>query len=138
MLRTEPIPCPNQVKARAPEQPFMGAAALLVAGDAVLLKAVQGQNTESAVNQQSVLRYVWRRAAAGAAGRPAWTHRAGNHFEGVEYGTIIFIGTSLAVVAGFVNAVTFVSVLFQTPSQLKSITLKVAVSFFSGDPATGD
>ena len=78
MLRKEPFPCPKQVKPRAPEQPFMGAAALLVAGDAALLKVVQGQPTESMVSQQSLLRYTWSKAAAGAAGRPKSTDWAGS------------------------------------------------------------
>ena len=61
-----------------------GAAALLVAGDAALLKAVHGQHTESIVSQRSVVRYAWSRVAAGASGRPTWTDWAGNHLEGVE------------------------------------------------------
>ena len=62
---------------------------------------------------------------------------AGNNLKGVEYGTIIFIGTSLAAVAGFVNAVTFLSVLFQTPSHVTGITTKAAISLITGDPAVG-
>ena len=137
MLRKEPFPCPNQVKAGEPEQLFMGAAALLVAGDAALLKAVQRRHTETILCQQSVLRYMWNRAAAGAPGRPTWTDRACNHLKGVEYGTIIFFRTSLTAVSGFVNAITFISLLFQTPSYFRCITLKAAVSFLTGDPATG-
>ena len=48
---------------------FIGAAALLMAGDAELLRAVQRQHTEIIVIQQSVLSYTWSRTAAVAAGR---------------------------------------------------------------------
>ena len=52
-----------------------------------------------------------------------WTNVAGNHPKGVEYGTISFIGTSLAAVAGFVSAVTLLVVLFQYPSRMRRTTL---------------
>ena len=88
------------------------------------------------MTQRSVWRYTWSKVAAGAAERPTWTDRAGNHLKGVEYGTIIFIGTRLAAVAGFVNEVTLLSILFHTPSHLTGITLKAAISVFIEDPAT--
>ena len=79
------VPHPeNQVTARAPALLFIGAAALLMAGDAELLRAVQRQHTEIIAIPQSVLRYTWSRAAADATGRPPLSDRAGNHLEGVE------------------------------------------------------
>ena len=74
----------NTVTARAPAPLSTGAAALLIAGDAELLRAVQRQHTEMIVIQQSVLRYTWSRAAAGARARPLLNHRAGNHLKGVN------------------------------------------------------
>ena len=56
----------NQVKARTPALLIIGAAALLVACDAMLAKAVEGQHVEIIASKQSVLRYTWSRAAAGA------------------------------------------------------------------------
>ena len=99
---------------------------------------MQGQHTESIVTQQSVLRYTWGRAAAGAAGGPTRTDRAGNNLKAVEYESITFIGTNLTAAAGFENAITFHSVLFLTSSHVTSITLKAAAFPFTGDPATGN
>ena len=62
---------------------------------------------------------------------------AGNNLKGIEYRVIAFIGTSLAAVAGFVNAATLLSVLEQTPSHVTGITTKAAIALVTGDPATG-
>ena len=61
-------------------------------GDAELLRAVQRQHTEIIVIQQSVLRYMWSRAAAGATGRPPLSDRADNHLKGVNMRPLISLG----------------------------------------------
>ena len=115
----------NRLKPRLRALLFIGAAALQVAGDAGLLRAVQRQHTESNVTQQSGLRYTWSRPAAGATGGPTLTDRAGNHLQGVEYEAIIFIGTSVTAVAGACDGIAFLNVLFLTPYHVRSITLKL-------------
>ena len=65
------------------------------------------------------------------------TDRPGNHPNGIEYGTSIFIGTSFQTVSGFANAIIVRSVLFLTPSHVTNNTVKAAVFIFTGDTATG-
>ena len=71
---------------------FIGATALLMAGDAELLRAMQRQHTEIIVIQQSVLRYMRSRAAAGATGRPPLSDSAGNHLKGLNMRPLFSLG----------------------------------------------
>jgi uncharacterized membrane protein YoaK (UPF0700 family) len=124
----------QEVKAASPAaQLFMGAAALLMAGGATLLQMVRRQNPKLAEKP----RYTWNMAATAGGERETWVGMAGNNLKDIEYGVIAFIGTSLAAVAGFVNAATLLSVLEQTPSHVTGITTKAAIALVTGDPATG-